>query len=351
MADRTASLTPPDPTNVAPEAPSPEEPLVETIGLGLGEDDNDDPHTRRRQRIRCVELLGTLTLRGPRYERLRENVLFLTGDSGEALAGELTQTVDASCAGLANPSGIDRSIFRLDPDLESELRAALTHVREGRALGACEALSDQTQHAEGHVSLSTLASALVEVCYLLPASDGSLRERPGLAWRQVLEFLHANDFPVIMFPTEKLAHCVSPMEFHLVAADLAAEKEHARRGAARYFIEVTRSQAGNACAYVYVGSRPSELTENIVWALEGTSPIPERFRRSTVTDASYVEPYACIGLTRADFRESYRELTTTGLPPKLWAGAEVMTPSAVLAGRWDEPSDSATGGLPGSAAP
>lgn len=327
------------------EAVPSEESAVETIGMGAFSDGPEEYAPSRPQRPRFRELVATVTIRDQRVGPiLRESTVWLDSESCEDLAEGLAKFMKECEETVAQPCWINTGILRLDEDHRAELLDAREHLREERALPACDRVVHILRQADDTVSPRTLAAALVEVSYLVPRADRTQRNRPGLTHLEVLRFLDENDFPVILYPTETHGHCVSSMEFHVVAADLAACEKDPTPGDARYFVEVVRNRAGSESAVVYPYPRPAELADDIVWSVDKPSVLPERFHRPRIADGTYFEAYDFIGLRSSYFAESYKELAATGLPPKVWASGRVVPPWDVLEGRLGKPDTTAPRG-------
>ena len=323
------------------EAVPSDESAVETIGMGALSDGPAEYAPSQTQRRRFWELVATVTIRDQRVGPiLRESTVWLDSESCEGFPEDVARFLDESEKTIGDPCWINTGVLRLDEDHRGELLDAIDHLREGRALGACDRVASVLRQANDTISPRTLANALVELSYLVPRADGTQRTRPGLTHLEVLRFLNENEFPVILYPTETQAHCVSSIEFHVVAADLAAREKDPAPGPTRYFVEVVRNRAGSESAVVYGCPRPAELAGDIVWSVGTPSVLPERFHRPRVCDGTYLEPYEFIGLRQSYFAECYKELASSGLPPKVWASARVVPPRDVLKGRLGKPDTS-----------
>ena len=320
------------------EAVASEESAVETIGIGAVSDGPEEHVPSQPRRPRFWELVATVTIRDQRLGPiLRESTVWLDSGNCEDFPEGLTKFMNECEETVAQPCWINTGILRLDEDHRAELLDAIEHLREGRVLCACDRVAHILRQADDTISVRTLAEALVEMSYLVPTKDGAPRKRPGLTHLEVLRFLNENEFPVILYPTETQAHCVSSIEFHVVAADLAAREKDPAPGPTRYFVEVVRNRAGSESAVVYGCPRPAELAGDIVWSVGTPSVLPERFHRPRVCDGTYLEPYEFIGLRQSYFAECYKELASSGLPPKVWASARVVPPRDVLKGRLGKP--------------
>jgi hypothetical protein len=251
---------------------------------------------------------------------------------------------------IAEPCWINTGALRLDEDRRAELVDALEHLRAGRTMRICDRVLEVMRQPDGSIYPRTLADALIELSYVVPAADGSQRTRLGLTQVEVLRFLHDNDFPIMFCPTERVGGCVISMSYRVVAADLAAHEADTTPGTFRYFVEVVRNRAGDSeSAVVYRGSRPRELAADVVWSLDQPSALPDRYHMPRVADDTYVEAYEFIGMRRSAFAAEYEELARSGLPPKVWAGGCVVPPWDVLEGRLGNDAgptspDPATGG-------
>jgi len=316
------------------EAVPSDESAVETIGMGALSDGPAEYAPSQTQRRRFWELVATVTIRDQRVGPiLRESTVWLDSESCEGFPEDVARFLDESEKTIGDPCWINTGVLRLDEDHRAELLDAIEHLREGRALSACNRVAHILRQADDAISPRTLAAAIIELSYLVPRADGTQRKRPGLTRLEVLRFLTNNDFSVIHYPTETHGHCVSSMEYHVVAADLAACEKDPTPGDARYFVEVVRNRAGSESAVVYPYPRPAELAGDIVWSVDKPSVLPERFHRPRIADGTYFEAYDFIGLRSSYFAESYKELATTGLPPKVWAGGRTIRPRDVLEGR------------------
>ena len=319
------------------DAPS-ERSAVETIGMGAFSDGPEEYAPSQPQRSRFRQLVATVTIRDRRVGPiLRESTVWLDSQSCEDLAEGLGTFMKECEETVAQPCWINTGILRLDEDHRAELLDAIDPLREGRALGACNRVAHILRQPDDSISLHTLAAALVEVSYLVPRKDGTQRKQPGLTYIEVLRFMRDNDFPILFFPTESQAHCVSSMEYHVVAGDLASREQAPNVTDTRSFIEVRRNRAGEEGAYVYRCPRPRELMSDVVWSVDQSSALPERFHRPRVGEGTYLEPYELIGLRGADFAKAYEELARSGLPPRAWSGGRVLPPRDVLEGRLDKP--------------
>jgi hypothetical protein len=150
---------------------------------------------------------------------------------------------------------------------------------------------------------------------------------------EMLQFLAANGFSTLMWPTIRTGGCVSTMEYHVVADRL----DGARLGedSAQYFIEVIRNRGGGESAMVYAYPRPPELVGDVTWSVDVPSSIPAKFlqeRYMPDDGETFRSSHECIGLRQATFDAQYRALASGGLPPKVWAGSAPDCPRDVLEG-------------------
>jgi hypothetical protein len=182
-----------------------------------------------------------------------------------------------------------------------------------------------------------------------------------MTFLEVLQFLHDNHFPMLLWPTLKTGGCVSSMQYDVVAEHLSREGQRAKAesGERFFFVEVVRNKGGDISAMIYLYPRPPELTSDVTWSVDKPSPMPLEFLDARYHDDEDTTrwPHECIGLQRSGFEQDYAQLAASGLPPKVYAGSSRLHPADVLAGDFTEgrkpkadPMAKRTPGIPGPSA-